>query len=118
MVFDAELWVWDARRGDNWIFVSLPTEESEEIRDLTGGRPHRGFGSLRVQVTIGGSTWRTSIFPDSARGSYVLPVKRAVRAAETLDEPMFTWPRWWRSWAGPRGASSTRSPIPHSPRYW
>ena len=27
----------------------------------------------------------TSIFPDSARGSYVLPIKRAVRTAEALD---------------------------------
>ncbi|WP_216208147.1 DUF1905 domain-containing protein [Amycolatopsis aidingensis] len=84
VVFDAELWVWDARRGDSWIFVSLPIEESEEIRDLAGP-PGRGFGSLRVRVTIGGTTWRTSIFPDSARGSYVLPVKRAVRQAEALD---------------------------------
>jgi hypothetical protein len=45
----------------------------------------RGFGSLRVRVTVGGSTWTTSIFPDSVRGSYVLPIKRAVRQAENLD---------------------------------
>ncbi|WP_158887949.1 DUF1905 domain-containing protein [Amycolatopsis anabasis] len=84
VVFDAELWIWDARRSDSWFFVSLPTEASEEIRDLTG-RARRGFGSLRVRVTLGGSTWTTSIFPDSARGSYVLPIKRAVREAEALD---------------------------------
>lgn len=50
--------------------------------------PHglrRGFGSLRVRVVVGGSTWTTSIFPDSARGRYVLPIKRAVRTAESLD---------------------------------
>ncbi|OPG12923.1 DUF1905 domain-containing protein [Microbispora sp. GKU 823] len=82
--FEAELWQWDARRSDTWTFVSLPAEASEEIRDLAGGL-RRGFGSLRVRVTLGGSTWKTSIFPDSARGAYVLPVKRAVRAAEALD---------------------------------
>jgi hypothetical protein len=38
-----------------------------------------------VLATIGASTWRTSIFPDTTRGTYVLPVKRAVRAAESLD---------------------------------
>ena len=27
----------------------------------------------------------TSIFPDGVRGSYVLPIKRAVREAEDLD---------------------------------
>ena len=36
-------------------------------------------------ITIGGSTWKTSIFPDAGRGCYVLPLKRAVREAETLD---------------------------------
>ncbi|WP_433170844.1 DUF1905 domain-containing protein [Actinoallomurus sp. CA-150999] len=82
--FDAELWIWDARRADTWTFVSLPIEASEEIRDLAGGA-RRGFGSLRVRVTVGKSTWKTSIFPDSARGSYVLPIKRAIRTAEALD---------------------------------
>ena len=83
-VFDAELWIWDARPAATWTFVSLPAETSEEIRDLTGGL-RRGFGAVRVRATVGGSTWLTSIFPDSARGSYVLPVKRAVRRAEQLD---------------------------------
>ncbi|HEV2782679.1 MAG TPA: DUF1905 domain-containing protein [Actinophytocola sp.] len=82
--FDAELWIWDARRDDSWTFVSLPTEASEEIRELADG-PRRGFGSLRVKVTIGASTWTTSIFPDGTRGSYALPIKRAVRKAESLE---------------------------------
>ncbi len=84
VVFDAELWMWDARRADSWTFVSLPAEVSEEIRELAGG-PRRGFGAVRVRVTVGASTWATSIFPDSGRGCYVLPVKRAIRKAEGLD---------------------------------
>lgn len=84
VVFDAELWVWDARRDEVWTFVSLPEDPSEEIRDLTEGQ-RRGFGSLRVRATIGGSTWTTSIFPDGTRNAYVLPVKRAIRTAESLD---------------------------------
>jgi hypothetical protein len=83
IVFDAELWLWDARRNDAWVFVTLPVSDSEEIRDLAGGQ-RRGFGSLRVRATIGDSTWTTSIFPDSQAG-YVLPVKRPVRVAEGLD---------------------------------
>ena len=83
VVFDAELWLWDARRADAWTFVGLPAGESEEIRDLAGGL-RRGFGSLRVRATIGSSTWTTSIFPGSQDG-YVLPVKRPVRVAEALD---------------------------------
>jgi Domain of unknown function (DUF1905) len=83
VVFDAELWHWDARRADSWTFVSLPADSSAEIRDLAGGS-RRGFGSVRVRVTIGGSTWTTSIFP-SGGGTYVLPIKRPIRKAEALD---------------------------------
>jgi hypothetical protein len=43
------------------------------------------FGSVRVRVTVGGSVWRTSIFPEGGRGAYVLPIKKAVRKAEGLD---------------------------------
>jgi hypothetical protein len=82
VAFDAELWLWDARRTETWTFVSLPASESEEIRDLAGGQ-RRGFGSVRVRATIGNSTWTTSIFPNQV--GYVLPVKRQVRAAEALD---------------------------------
>ena len=82
--FDADLWTWEARRTDTWIFVSLPVEVSEEIRDLVGTSP-RGFGAVRVRATVGATTWTTSVFPDRARGCYVLPVKRSVRTAEGLE---------------------------------
>lgn len=81
--FDAEVWVWDARRAETWTFVSLPEEASEEIREYAAGIP-RGFGSVRVEATIGRTTWRTSIFPGGG-SSYSLPVKKAVRKAESLD---------------------------------
>jgi hypothetical protein len=84
VVFDADLWIWDARRGESWTFVTLPSDASEEIRDMTDG-PRRGFGSVRVRAAIGGSTWTTSIFPDGGRNAYVLPIKRAVRKAEAID---------------------------------
>ena len=78
--FTSDLWEWSAR--DNWFFVSVPDAESAEIRDQP--RPPRGFGSVRVRVTIGGSVWTTSMFPGSGEGPYALPVKSAVRKAEGL----------------------------------
>jgi hypothetical protein len=45
----------------------------------------RGFGSLRVRATIGGSSWKTSIFPGSGGGAFVLPLKRPIRKAEAID---------------------------------
>ena len=84
VTFESELWIWDARRDESWTFVSLPVEASEEIRDRGEGL-RRGFGSLRVRATVGRTTWQTSVFPDSGRGAFVLPVKRAIRKAEKLD---------------------------------
>lgn len=80
--FTADLWRWSAQ--DGWFFVTVPEEESDAIRAVP--RPPRGFGSVRVRVTAGSSTWATSVFPDSKRGCYVLPVKKAVRSAERVDE--------------------------------
>lgn len=81
--FDGEIFRWTAREQD-WFFVALPSELSAEIREIP--RPYRGFGSVRVQARVGGSVWRTSIFPDAAQGAYVLPLKRAVRDAEGVGE--------------------------------
>jgi Domain of unknown function (DUF1905) len=79
--FSARLWE-HAGQGA-WHFVTLPDDTSDEIADLTAG-VSRGFGSVRVRVTVGGTTWQTSLFPDTTAGAYVLPVKKAVRAAEGL----------------------------------
>jgi hypothetical protein len=83
-LFEAELWLWDARLNDSWTFLSLPPDASEEIREIAGPTP-RGFGSVRVTVTIGGTSWATSIFPDAKAGVYVLPIKKAVRTAERVE---------------------------------
>ncbi|OLT54063.1 DUF1905 domain-containing protein [Cellulosimicrobium sp. CUA-896] len=80
--FEAELWRWQART-DSWVFLALPEQVSDEIADLP--LPPAGFGSVKVAVTLGGSRWSTSIFPDAGRRTYVLPVKAAVRRAEKVD---------------------------------
>lgn len=79
--FDAEIWA-SASVG-SWAFVSLPADLADEVRLVSG--PPTAFGSVRVEVRLGGSTWRTSVFPDARSGSYVLPVKAAVRRAEGVD---------------------------------
>jgi hypothetical protein len=80
--FDAE--VWEQPSTGAWHFVSLPEAEADEIEE-TFGRTARGFGSIKVTVTIGSSQWSTSLFPDNKRRTYVLPVKKAVRIAEGLS---------------------------------
>jgi hypothetical protein len=80
--FEAELWRW-AARTDSWVFASLPLDVSDEIADSP--LPPAGFGSVKVEVTLGGSRWSTSIFPDSGRKTFVLPVKAAVRRREGVE---------------------------------
>lgn len=81
--FVSPLWEWPTTAA-SWFFVNLSAEASEIIRDMPR-ETRAGFGSVRVQVTIGATTWRTSIFPDSKAGVYILPVKKAVRLAEGVD---------------------------------
>jgi hypothetical protein len=84
--FTAPLWQWDARRQDTWTFVTVPPEVTTAIEDLADARgPRAGFGSVRVEVQVGRSTWRTSLFPDKASGCFVLPIKRSVREANGVD---------------------------------
>lgn len=82
--FTAPLAPWREDRPDAWVFAHLPTDVADEIADVAAPL-ERGFGSVRVEVTMGGSTWRTSLFPDSHRGTYSLPVKREVRRAEGVE---------------------------------
>lgn len=81
IAFDAELWEWDGEAA--WFFVTLPEDDTEHVRLVSG--PPRGFGSVRVEATIGSSTWRTSVFPDKRSGCFLLPVKQAVRRQEGID---------------------------------
>lgn len=86
--FTAELWEHDGPGG--WHFVSVPEADADEI-DEAFGHVAKGFGSQKVDVTIGRTRWSTSIFPDRKRGTYVLPVKKAVRAAEQLAAGSQVW---------------------------
>lgn len=80
--FDGELWEWDGKAA--WHFVSLPDEVSDEI-EAKHGATAGGFGSVRVAVTIGDTSWSTSIFPDKKRATYLLPIKKLVRDRENLQ---------------------------------
>ena len=81
--FTAELWEWEGKAA--WHFISLPEDVTDEI-DERHAADAGGFGSVKVEVTIGSTTWQTSIFPDSKRGTFILPVKKAVRTAEDLAD--------------------------------
>lgn len=89
--FKAELWLYP---GDGaWVFVTLPDDISGYIKELTNNLPRRGFGSVKVSVSMAGVEWKTSIFPDNKSNAYLLPIKKDIRERANLkpgDESSFT----------------------------
>lgn len=79
----APLWIWRGEAAGRWHFITIPEEQSNEIRGQALGAP-RGFGSVRVEASIGDVNWRTSVFPLKA-GGYLLPIKAEVRRKAKLS---------------------------------
>ena len=69
----------------SWHFIYLPEEMSHDVKrwcgDLKGG-----WGSIKVEATIGSTTWKTSIFPSKQLDTYLLPLKAPVRKAEGVGD--------------------------------
>lgn len=79
--FTAKIWKWNGPAA--WFFAYVPEKESKKLRESRQKSP--GFGSIRVRVTIGKTTWDTSVFP-SKEGPYLLPIKASVRRAEGIGD--------------------------------
>ena len=76
--------LWPGEQGA-WHFANVDKEQSGKIKKTQSG-PRRGFGAVRVTVTLGKTRWQTSIFPDKRSGTYLLPLKAKVRQAEGIFE--------------------------------
>lgn len=79
-VFSAELFPWSA--GTSWVFVSIPPDDADVVDDYVSSPG--GFGSVRVSVQVGGTVWKTSLFPSKELATYVLPIKKDVRKKEGI----------------------------------
>ncbi len=84
MKYEFEATTWEYGGQASWFFVTVPKHISEDIKEVSGPLK-RGFGSVRVVATVGGSTWQTSVFPDGKTGCYLLPLKKEIRKAEHID---------------------------------
>ncbi len=76
-----KVWLYPGKAG--WYFITIPTGVAKEI-DYFFSEQKRGWGSLRVKVSIGQTNWETSIFPDKKTTSYLLPIKAEVRKKEQI----------------------------------
>jgi hypothetical protein len=77
--FSGELYHW--RGPAPYHFIKLPEGAAAGLRDLSTAVTY-GWGMIPFRVRIGASVWETSLFPKD--GSYVLPIKDAIRKTEGL----------------------------------
>ena len=69
--------LWAAEKG-SWHFLPITDGAAAEIRLQSLGL-RGGFGSVPVLARIADVEWRTSLFPHSATGGYLLPLKADIR---------------------------------------
>lgn len=81
---------WQGDRG-TYHLVTITGAEAEAIaahalmHRLEFGT-QRGFGSVKVMAQVGGTRWRTSVFPQNEKSEWVLLVSKKVMRAEDLAE--------------------------------
>ncbi|WP_086734070.1 DUF1905 domain-containing protein [Erythrobacter colymbi] len=82
------VWLWQGSDGapakGSWYFLTIGGETAQAIKAAASKAD--AWGSVRIEATIGGTTWRTSLFPSKQVGGWMLPLKAAVRKAEKLAE--------------------------------
>jgi hypothetical protein len=83
-LFEATVWLYPGGQSA-WHFITVPKEISAKIKKKFGGNA-RGWGSLPVAARIQKTEWKTSIFPDTKSGTYLLPLKASVRRSTGLFE--------------------------------
>lgn len=79
--FSGEIWFWKGPAP--WYFVTVPAKQCQDLKDVSGFVTY-GWGMIPVNVQIGKSRWKTSLFPKDDR--YIVPIKASVRKAEKLKE--------------------------------
>ncbi len=80
MVFSGDVWEW--RGPAPYHFVWVPEDEAEGIAETAAAVTY-GWGMIPATVTVGGTTWTTSLWPKDGR--YVVPLKAWVRRAEGIE---------------------------------
>ena len=82
MIFEVNGKIWYWRGPSPFFFVTMPAKQSRDLKAISGLVTY-GWGVLPVEVRIGKTEFRTSLFPKDGR--YIVPIKASVRKAENLE---------------------------------
>jgi hypothetical protein len=81
--FSSEVFKYSTEKA-SWYFAKLPIDIAKTIKSYKKSK--LGFGSMRVMAIINQIQWKTSIFPESKSGSYLLPLKAEIRNKNNILE--------------------------------
>jgi hypothetical protein len=79
--FSGKIWFWKGPAP--WFFVTVPARQCRDLKAISGLVTY-GWGMIPVLARIGGTEWKTSMFPKDGR--YLVPIKASVRTAEKLEK--------------------------------
>lgn len=77
--FEGEIFFW--RGPAPYLFVAIPDKESAYIKAVSTLVSY-GWGVIPVRVRIGGTEWKTSLFPKD--GCYLVPIRVSVQRTENI----------------------------------
>lgn len=88
--YSAPLTRWQGDRGTYHLVViegdaADKIEMHARLHRLEYGR-QRGFGSVKVTARIGGTKWKSSVFPQNKSTEWILLISKKVMRAEDLAE--------------------------------
>jgi hypothetical protein len=79
--FSGKIWYW--RGPAPYYFVSIPQEQGNDLKAILRYVTY-GWGMIPAVVQIGETEWKTALF--AKNGTYIVPIKDSVRAAENLGD--------------------------------
>jgi hypothetical protein len=77
---DGRVWPW--RGPSPYHFVTLPDDSAEAVSQVAASVTY-GWGMVPVEVRIGRTGWRRSLFPKD--GGYLLPLRDSVSKRENIQ---------------------------------
>ncbi len=89
--FTGPIWLWRGKAKDGsptptaWHFLTIDGDVAAALRANSTGRA-AAWGSICVKVTLGTTSWATSLFPSKALNGYMLPIKASIRKSERVAE--------------------------------
>jgi len=78
--FSGDVWFWRGPAPHHFVWV--PEDDAAQLEDVAAAVTY-GWGMIPVTVRLGGSAWKTSLWPKD--GGYIVPLKAAVRRQEGVS---------------------------------